>query len=534
MALDFENSLPSLSDLDLWYKLTAGEELTLSDVPEIVRLRWPYFRENWEFLKEDYINAISTYSDPQLLKTHIETFTDFVASQRSSGTNRNPFESDAVISRFYAIFDSTLVNSVRLSYEEQQILDNKTRGILAYTRKNFLDIREQLQQERDQISDKVSATDEDYNRVFNRSAQAARVNITNKDLNKMHELMEAIKAVDFILANSFSLEASTIDPFALAKANANNPAIDIETYFSGFLEKLNYGEDLQALARRTLGDPDKWIDIAITNGLKPPYIDEVGERIPLISNASGNQVNIGETDANNQLNIDKLSVGQVILLQSDVETFPEQRTIQNVKQVPVSGEIILELEGDADLDRYKLSENAYIRVFKPNTINSSFYVMIPSTQPLDDDLQSDIPWFLQGADGTEKRQKVDLNLTEDGDLNFNSTGDLQLSYGLTNAVQAVKLKMSVEAGELRRHPEFGLVNTLGLKNNDIGLVRRLLTDSITRMIAADERFANIENLEISYGNNLENGTPSAINVNLIVRLAGSGQLLPITFSINKG
>ena len=206
MALDLENTLSGLSELDLWYRVTAGEELYLSDVPEIIRLRWPYFRDNWEFLKENYESRIGEYGDPQLLKTHIETFTDFVNSQRNSDSNRNPYDNDVVISRFYAIFDNTLVSSVRLSYEEQLILDNKTRDILSYTRKNFLDIREELQKERDRLADKTSTTDEDYNRVFDRSAQAARVDITNKDLNKMFELQEGIKAVDFILANSFSLD----------------------------------------------------------------------------------------------------------------------------------------------------------------------------------------------------------------------------------------------------------------------------------------------------------------------------------------
>lgn len=532
MALDFENSLQSLSNLDFWYKVTAGEDLYLSDVTEIIRLRWPYFRDNWEFLKEGYTENIAEYNDPQLLKTHIENFSDFVASQRNSTNSRNPFDTDSVIPRFYAIFDNTLVSSVRLSYEEQLIVDNKIRDVKAYTRKNFLDIREQLQKERDQLADKISTTDEDYNRVFDRSPQAARVNATNKDVNKMFELQEGIKSVDYILANSFSLESSTIDPFALAKSNANNPNIDIQTYLSGSLAKLNYGEDLQALAKRTLGDPDKWLDIAITNGLKPPYIDEVGEKISLISNASGNQVNIAPTDASNQLNIDKLSVGQIILLQSDTQTFPEQRTIQNVKQVPVSGEIILELGGDADLIRYKLAENAYIRIFKPNTINSSFFIMIPSSEELDDTTKSDTPWFLQGADGTEKRQKVDLNINENGDLNFNSTGDLQLSYGITNSVQAIKMKLSTEAGELRRHPDYGLANVSGLKNNDVASVRKILIDSITKMIAADERFANVDSLSVEYGNNYDNVSATTVEVNLVVKLAGSGQLLPIIFSIN--
>lgn len=533
MALDFENSLTGLSDLDLWFKVTAGQDLYLTDVPELIRLRWSYFKDKWEFLKETYQKLVPEYSDPEQLKNQIEIFTEFVASQRNSTSTRNPFDSSTIIARFYTIFDATPINSIRLTYEEQQLIDNKIRVIQSYTRKNFLDIRSQLQKERDQLADKTSTSDSDYNRVFNRSSQAARVNITNKDLNKMFELQEAIKSVDFILANSFSLQESFIDPFALARQNANNPDIDIATYLSGTLARLNYGEDLQSLARRTLGDPNKWIDIAITNGLKPPYIDEVGQSIPLLSNASGNQINIAEKDVDNNLNVDKLSVGQVILLQSSTQTFPEQRIIQNVRQVPVSGEIILELNGEPDLDRYKLSENANIRVYKRNTTNSSFFIMIPSTQPLDDNSTSDIPWFLQGADGTEKRQKVDLNIDEDGDLSFNSTGDLQLSYGLTNSIQAIRLKMSTEAGELRRHPEYGLVNVTGQTNRDISTVRRLLTDSISKIIAADERFSNVERLDVVYNQNTDLNEASRISINLVVKLAGSGQLLPITFSINQ-
>jgi len=103
---------------------------------------------------------------------------------------------------------------------------------------------------------------------------------------------------------------------------------------------------------------------------------------------------------------------------------------------------------------------------------------------------------------------------------------------VTNSVQAIRLKLSTEGGELKRHPEYGLANVSGLKNNDMATVRRILTDSMSKMISADERFANIETLDISYANNLDNVAATAINVNLVVKLAGSGQLLPITFSIN--
>lgn len=532
MALDFENSLSSLSALDFWYKVTGSQALYLSDVTEIIRLRWPYFRDNWEFLKQRYIDLIPKYSSPNILKANIDSFSDFVNSQRTSKSKKNPFDNTTVIARFYAIFDATLVNSISLTFEEQQIIDNKIRTTRDYTRGDFLSIRVQLEKERDAIADKVNTSDDDYNRVFQRSSQAGRVQIKNKDINKMFQLQEAIKSVNFILANSFSLQSSTIDPFALARQNANNAEIDIKTYSSGYLTRLNYGEDLQSLARKTLGDPNKWIDIAITNGLKPPYIDEVGQRLELISNANGNQINISETDSDNQFNADKFFVGQIVLLQSSTQTFPEQRSILNINQVPISGEIILELSGEADLDRYKISESAHIRIYKPNTINSSFYIMIPTLEQLDDNIKADIPWFLQGADGVEKRQKVDLAFNDKGDLDFGSTGDLQLSYGLNNSIQAIKLKLGIEAGELRRHPEFGLIPVQGLRNSDLEMVRGALVDSISAMVAADERFANIEQLDVSYANTLDANTATAVTVNLVVRLAGSGHLLPITFTVN--
>lgn len=532
MALDFENSIADIADLNLWYKLKSGEQITMSDIPEIIRLRWLYFRDNWEFIKNNYIELISTYNDSNQLKLHIDLFTDFIASQRVSKNNRNPFDNENILLRFYTIFDATPINSVSLTFEEQQIIDNKINRINSFTRGDFLNIREQLQKERDILADKANATDNDYNRVFDRSPQVGMVSLKNKDINKMYELQESIKSVDFILANAFSLETSAIDPFVLARQNAKNSNVDIGKYASGSLTKLNYGEDLQALAKRTLGDPDKWIDIAIANGLKAPYIDEVGEKINLISNASGNQINISGLDSNNNLNIDKLSVGRIVLLKSDVQTFPEQRSILNITEVPISGELILELDGEPDLDRYKLSENAHIRIFKQGTINSSFFILIPSETAIDSELNGDDPWFLKSSGVTEKRQKIDMFLDDNGDLTLDPTGDLQLSYGLENAVQAIKLKMTIEAGELRRHPEFGLVPIAGSTNIDADIVKDKLIQSITANIAADERFSGIDRLDVNYSNVLTETDAVAFGITLVVQLSGSGQLVPITFSVN--
>src|SRR5690606_33345440 len=156
-----------------------------------------------------------------------------------------------------------------------------------------------------------------------------QISATITDANYMLTVQEGIKSVDYILANYFANEAA-IDPFALARANADNPDINIDQYSSGRLVKLEYGEDLQSLAYKHLGDADRWIDIAIANGLKPPYLDEVGERIPLIANGDGNQINLSGTDINGNLNIDKLYINQVIFIKSDIEVSADQRKIINL------------------------------------------------------------------------------------------------------------------------------------------------------------------------------------------------------------
>lgn len=531
MAVDLQNSVDVLAKLNMWFKIKNSEDMYLSDFPELIRLRWVYFKDNWSFIKKNYVSLIPTYSNPEKLRADIESMDSFIESQRASKSNKNPFDNENIIYKYYSIFDNTAINSVNLTYEESVIVTNKLNYISALTRRDFTEMRADIEAERDAIADRVSLSDEDYNRVFNRSSQSSRVKVKNKDINSMYELMQAIKSINLILANYFSLESATVDPFALAKTNANNPDIDIATYSSGNLVKINYGEDLQSLAKRTMGSPDKWIDIAIANGLKAPYIDEVGQKIYLISNGSGNQINIAGTQNGTSI-VDKLYVGQSIMLQSSVQTFPEQRKIQSITQVPISGEIVLELEGDRNLDRYKIADSANIRIYKPNTANSSVYVLIPSQEPLANDIKTETPWFLKSSDIVEKRQKVDLNIDDSGDLTLNSNSDLQLTYGLDNSIQAIKLKLSVESGEVRRHQDFGLTSVVGGNNNDISRLKSVLTDSIVKNIESDQRFNGLETIEVTYVPSIDAKTVTAFSITMVVRLTGSDQLVPINFNVN--
>lgn len=522
----------SMSNLNFWFKLKGGDEFTLADLPEIIPLRWPDFRDNWEFMKPALIDKVSSVNNPDFLNEQINDFTKYIESQRVI-TKINPFSDSIILNKFYAVFDNILVESLNLSNEEERIIRLKTDKISQFSKNDFLSIKTVLTAYRNNLADRVGLGDADYDKAYGKSAIAAQVSATVADANMLLVIQGALRSVDFILANLFAVDAF-VDPFALARANANNPDIDIGQYASGRLVKLNYGEDLQGLATRYLGDPNKWINIAIANGLKSPYIDEVGSKINLLSNGNGNQVNLAATDSSGNPNVDKFFINQAVFLQSTTQVFPEQRNIVSITQIPVSGELILELDGALDLNRYKVSENASLRVYKPNTVNSAFFVLIPSEEPLEDGRRDETPWFLAKAADDEKRAKIDIAIDDKGELNFTTNGDISLSYGLSNAVQAIKLKIVTELGSLRYHPDFGLVNILGNKNSDIESIRALLVESITAQIEADSRFDRIESLIVDYlVSSATNKGVAAFVISLSVRLAGGNTVIPISFTVHQ-
>jgi len=526
------NVYVAIADINLWFKVRSGDELMLSDIQSIIPLRWTYLKDNWEFIKDNVLDRKDNYLDPDFLNTQVKDFTDFIEAQRHSSSKINPLSGDKVFHLFSAIFDNIPIDDINLTNEESRMVEGKIANVKAFTKNDFLRRRALITSYRDSFADTVNLKDDDYNNTYKRSSVAAQLDASITDANLLLTIQQSIKNIDFILANLYAVD-SAIDPFTLARNNANNPDIDIGQYSSGFLVRMNYGDSLEALADRYLGDRERWIDIAIANGLKPPYIDEVGTKIPLLSNGNGRQINLAKTSINGEQNIEKLYVNQSIILQSDTQVSPDQRIITDIKQVPVSGEIVLQLDGESNLGQYQTLDNAHIRVYKPNTTNSSFYILIPSEEPLESGRTEETPWFLAKSADDEKKAGIDLAINENGDLLLTSNSDLRLSYGLENAIQAIRLKLITELGSLPLHPEFGLVNVVGTPNLDITGTRALIIESIQSQIEADSRFDRIERLNVEYlVNGLTNEGVAAFLISLTVRLAGGSNVIPISFTVN--
>jgi heat shock protein HspQ len=227
-------------------------------------------------------------------------------------------------------------------------------------------------------------------------------------------------------------------------------------------------------------------------------------------------------------NFDKFYIGQPIYLSSNVYPTPELRLIKKISIVPVSEDVILEVEGKLDLDKYTISDGAMIKVYKKYTTNSNYFILIPTDNVPQNEMinRDELPWFLRIKEDDEIQQRVDLYLNEDKDIEISNSNDLMLSYGINNAIQALMLKFTVEAGELMRHPQFGFVgDVIGAKNINVASNRQRIVDYITSQISSDDRFDSIVSLDVQTFNNY-------YVINLVVRLSGGlNKIVPVSFKI---
>src|SRR5208282_949728 len=96
-------------------------------------------------------------------------------------------------------------------------------------------------------------------------------------------------------------------------------------------------------------------------------IDEDGFTYSFLSNGNGNQFNVGD-DTN-------LYTNQAILIGSNAIPF-QGRTIKIIQQISSSNWLVT-VDGPATLGTFKFSDQAIMKAYLPNTVNSQKMIYIP-------------------------------------------------------------------------------------------------------------------------------------------------------------
>lgn len=365
-----------------------------------------------------------------------------------------------------------------------------------------------------QLSNSFGTGSAYYNTLYGLPAPAVNVlPITLDQYDILDSLYQAMASMDILTASTSVDDIAIETSMEYVAGLANTAGISFSIPESKTLAPVPYGLTIEGIAARYLGDAQQWISIATLNDLREPYIDESGFQLPLLSNGDGRQVTIGS--------ITNLYVGQTVILNAVGQTM-SPRTILDINQLS-SSSFVLTLDGLANLENFTVTQHAYLQAYLPGTVNSQQKIFIPSNLPVPA-VSNIVPPPGTSGDPLTALSKVDWLLTDTGDVATNNYGDWRYCSGITNIVQALRIKFGTQAGKILLHPTFGLNVRVGSVSSDLQ-IQQLYT-SINEMIAQDPRFVGVSQLQINL-----NGPVLAIS--LAVELPGYTGVFPISFALTS-
>lgn len=467
-------------------------------------------------LSEEGLYASS--ATPSQTNYRSEDILDSVANENEGKTSTSESGSpmDTVFNNptnYLNFFDNFATTDLNLGESEQNLINNEI------SRVNALSIND-LKQRRDLISDYISSVSQGLggshptqSRVYNSPSKKTYKKLTTDDITLLDALNDVLIQTDstiaFLKSNGTDSSNDYYSYYAtLARAND----IQFQDASSKFFVPFPYGASLQSLAVQYLGNADRWIEIAAINGLRPPYIDEDGFEILFKGSGSGLSAVLPSSD--------NLYIGQPVEIISD--TMPT--LLKKIVEIDVlnSVEVLVSFDGETQINDYIVADNARLKAFMPDTVNSSRLIAIPSqgavsetnkvkTNPSKDDL-----------DYLSSLAKIDFLLNQSGDVVVSSSGDIGVATGLQNLVQAANLKLQTKMGTIISDPAFGNPANAGVNIADLSASEVL--NRINVLFADDERFGPI------LAANVRASGP-ALNMDLAISLPETDYTLPLSVQV---
>ncbi len=447
--------------------------------------------------KKVKLDLIASMSQPRLQSGAIPGL-DLSAFKSPSAKSTDNAANDKKADRMvYSAGKAASVSGLELTYSQQQLVADTIENAYATEDNDIIELIENI----DQLAETVGpiATEQGSD-----SPYWSILNACNDINTQMYSLLSS-----GLLAPESP--ADLIQQFYVNTAAENG--IDISSHGYKFEVPFPAGTNLEWLAQNYLGDAARWMEIVAANNLKAPYIDEAGFVLPLLTNANGRQFSV--------TSIDNLQLNQIVYLYSDTVAVTK-RKIQSIKKVTL-GNYIISVDGEADLDKYKTANNAKMKSYLPNTVNSQMTIYIPTdTSTSLNSVDSKLISVINTDEQLLEMAYIDFQLDADGDLVVQQDGFTNIAYGKANLIQALILKFKIALGELMLHPGFGAGIEIGSSEADVTIDN--IKNSIISTVTADPRFKSVESMNIYR----ESGV---VDISLTV-LTANDDILPLSFRIN--
>jgi hypothetical protein len=414
----------------------------------------------------------------------------------------------------FETFDALKVSDLDLRPNHIKKVAEQRQAVRLLRRENFQKFRDDALQVLADYEATVGVGDSDFAAIYGRPAPTATREPTDDDWDVIYALSQLAQNYDYLAAAEIPQQDS-LNSLDYVAGLASRSGIAFQVPRSKFAVPFPYGHTLEQLAAMYLGDPNRWHEIAVLNGLRAPYVDEEGFRLSLLTNGSGNQILVPPSE--------NFFVGQKVWL-SSTSSRREARRIQSLENLSTTVTRLV-LDGLPDLQKFGTASQAFLQAFLPDTVNSQMQIFIPSDRdPGDQDfLVKTIPG-IDYFDPLVQSGGIDLLLTPGGDLVFTADGDNRLAVGLTNIVQKVRLALGTPQGSLQHHPDYGLNLKPGVSTADVSAQGVLA--SARQLFRDDPGFTGVTSAAVQ-----KDG--SHLKLVLGVGISGTGQNIPVQVVIRR-
>jgi hypothetical protein len=463
----------------------------------------------------DQLNTIKSSANSQ--KSKLSSATD--PSDPTGKIFKNPNDS-------FKLFNNIKMDLLNPSSTVRDQIEAERLRVQQLTRHDFEKRRDQIMTFAANYAARVGAGNETYDRIYNRDDLTSIRETTDQDYAILAALNDAIMQMGRLAAYSDSNPQSNfVTGIEVVAGLAARSGVAFQKPVSKFAVPMPYGFSLEQLSLRYLRDANRWHEIATLNGLREPYVDEVGFDLELLTNAGSNYVTVSD--------VSNLYLGQPVTLYSNLESFRQAhhdgvtggilkcRIVSITKIADEYYRVELDTTG-TDISVFTTTAESKLHAFLPGTVNSQQIIYIPSDRPsTQEDTSKSVPG-VNDFDHMLALGGVDLLLDKDGDLVITPDGEAKLAFGLTNLVQYVRISLSTMKGSLLQHPDFGLEIQPGLSHADF--TAKDLLQSVKGMFRNDPAFTGVQAASV-----LKQG--AATQLTIAIGIAGYDQLVPITLDV---